>query len=616
SNTSFSLITDILESDDHESPNEGIYRIFASGVLGKKQVGVGIWKQGVFHTMWHVTRGSVLSINGRRFQPEWASVRDDLISYNGPWRLPAKWEGGEVQLHGYTPDGKVQVTQLLPGRMVTDGGEELGLIPIDHPPGTSGSPIITKDGHVVGLYGNGVVHGETYCSSIAQANVPAETEPEVLKTNWTSKGKLTVIDAHPGSGKTKKILPRLVDEAVGRKLRTLVLAPTRVVVKEMEQALRGKPVSFHSSAASKKVPGALVDVMCHATYVQRRMMPIPQKNYELVIMDEAHWTDPSSIAARGFLDSQRKENHLSLVLMTATPPGTDDPWPQSNAPINDNEKIIPEGDWKTGHDWITEFEGKTVWFVPSLKAGATIAKTLRGFGKSTAVLSSKTFSEVYPTLRDSKPDFILTTDISEMGANFDVDRVIDSRTTLKPIEVGNCVDISGERAVTPASAAQRRGRVGREEGRQAEYVYQGEVDPDDGDLVCWKEAQILLDNMEGRFKTASVFYEPEITKMPDTPGYFKLPVEKKKYFRHLISNCDFTPWLAWKVASETKGVEDRGWVSLGPKEHEIADHEGELIKFKSPSGRENILRPVWLDNRMIREKRDLEALIDYAKGKR
>nr|NP_776076.1 non-structural protein NS3 [Rio Bravo virus] len=601
------------------SIQDGVYRIMVSSLFGKKQVGVGIWTGNSFHTMWHVTRGAVLNICGRKIVPEWASITEDLISYNGGWRLFTRWDGTEVQVHAYTPDGKVTTTQLLPGSMKVEGGLELGLIPLDFPPGSSGSPIISSDGKIIGLYGNGVLHGDTYCSSIAQTEKKEEDvpQPKTLEGDgWLSKGKITVIDAHPGSGKTHRILPNLVKRAAERKMRTLVLAPTRVVIKEMESALKGMDISFHSSAVSTKTPGSLVDVMCHATFVNRKLIHTPQRNYEVIIMDEAHWTDPSSIAARGYITSQCEMKKCAVVLMTATPPGVDDPWANSNEKIADVEKMIPDEPWKQGYEWITDFEGRTAWFVPSYNAAQGISKALRERGKKVLILTSKTFHDNYPKIQSEKPDFILTTDISEMGANLDVDRVIDPRTTLKPMEKGNIVEVSGEISITPASAAQRRGRVGRVKGKKAEYIYQGTTEMDDSDLICWKEAQMLLDNMDSRQRATCQFYEPEQDKMTEIPGYYRLTEEKRKVFRHLLTQCDFTPWLAWNVAQNTKGIEDRGWLNIGPNQHLVSDENGDPIKYTTPSGRERQLQPVWLDNRMVKEKRDLVSLLEYAQMRR
>nr|7V4Q_A Chain A, Serine protease NS3 [Kyasanur Forest disease virus]7V4R_A Chain A, Serine protease NS3 [Kyasanur Forest disease virus] len=439
----------------------------------------------------------------------------------------------------------------------------------------------------------------------------------VQGTGWMSKGQITVLDMHPGSGKTHRVLPELVRQCADRGMRTLVLAPTRVVLKEMERALAGKKVRFHSPAVEgQTTAGAIVDVMCHATYVHRRLLPQGRQNWEVAIMDEAHWTDPHSIAARGHLYSLAKENRCALVLMTATPPGRGDPFPESNGAIMSEERAIPDGEWREGFDWITEYEGRTAWFVPSISKGGAVARTLRQRGKSVICLNSKTFEKDYLRVREEKPDFVVTTDISEMGANLDVSRVIDGRTNIKPEEVDGKVELTGTRKVTTASAAQRRGRVGRTSGRTDEYIYSGQCDDDDTSLVQWKEAQILLDNITTLRGPVATFYGPEQVKMPEVAGHYRLNEEKRKHFRHLMTQCDFTPWLAWHVATNTSNVLDRSWTWQGPEENAIDGADGDLVRFKTPGGSERVLQPVWKDCRMFREGRDVKDFILYASGRR
>nr|ADQ00968.1 polyprotein [Tick-borne encephalitis virus] len=600
---------------------DGVYRIFSPGLFwGQNQVGVGYGSKGVLHTMWHVTRGAALSIDDAVAGTYWADVREDVVCYGGAWSLEEKWKGETVQVHAFPPGKAHEVHQCQPGELILDTGRKLGAIPIDLVKGTSGSPILNAQGVVVGLYGNGLKTNETYVSSIAQGEAE-KSRPNlpqaVVGTGWTSKGQITVLDMHPGSGKTHRVLPELIRQCIDRRLRTLVLAPTRVVLKEMERALNGKRVRFHSPAVSdQQAGGAIVDVMCHATYVNRRLLPQGRQNWEVAIMDEAHWTDPHSIAARGHLYTLAKENKCALVLMTATPPGKSEPFPESNGAITSEERQIPDGEWRDGFDWITEYEGRTAWFVPSIAKGGAIARTLRQKGKSVICLNSKTFEKDYSRVRDEKPDFVVTTDISEMGANLDVSRVIDGRTNIKPEEVDGKVELTGTRRVTTASAAQRRGRVGRQDGRTDEYIYSGQCDDDDSGLVQWKEAQILLDNITTLRGPVATFYGPEQDKMPEVAGHFRLTEEKRKHFRHLLTHCDFTPWLAWHVAANVSSVTDRSWTWEGPEANAVDEASGDLVTFRSPNGAERTLRPVWKDARMFKEGRDIKEFVAYASGRR
>nr|YP_009345035.1 polyprotein [Kadam virus]ABB90670.1 polyprotein [Kadam virus] len=599
----------------------GVYRIYRPGILwGRQQIGVGYGLNNVFHTMWHITRGAAISVNGRVAGMSWGDIREDVVSYGGKWALDSKWNGEKVQVHALPPRGPREIHQIQPGRVKLTDGTETGSIALDIPQGSSGSPIINQQGQVLGLYGNGLRYGGDYISIISQGsperepdNLPAALEGE----RWYRKGEITEVNMYPGSGKTHRVLPKLVETCIQRRMRALVLAPTRVVLKEMERALGGKKVRFHSPAVTNgDVNGAIVDVMCHATYVQRKLLPTWRTNWEVAIMDEGHWTDPNSIAARGHLSSLAKENRCAFVLMTATPPGTTDPFPESRGTIQNEMKVIPSSDWGETGEWITSYEGRTAWFVPTIRQGGVIAAALRKRGKTVICLNSKSFEKEYPRVLEEKPDFVVTTDISEMGANLDVTRVIDDRTNVKPEEVDGGVDIVGTRRVTTASAAQRRGRVGRKENSNDWYIYSGECDDDDSSLVQWSEAQMLLDNITSYRGPMSTFYGPEQDKMHYEPGHYRLPEEKRKHFRHLMTQCDFTPWLAWHVAQGTRGIQDREWTWSGPPRNIVEGQDGNPIEFQTPNGMRRRLCPVWSDVRMWREGRDLVDFLRYAESRK
>nr|7M1V_A Chain A, Core protein [Zika virus]7M1V_B Chain B, Core protein [Zika virus] len=136
---------------------DGVYRVMTRRTSGSTQVGVGVMQEGVFHTMWHVTKGSALRSGEGRLDPYWGDVKQDLVSYSGPWKLDACWDGhSEVQLLAVPPGERARNIQTLPGIFKTKDGD-IGAVALDYPAGTSGSPILDKSGRVIGLYGNGVV---------------------------------------------------------------------------------------------------------------------------------------------------------------------------------------------------------------------------------------------------------------------------------------------------------------------------------------------------------------------------------------------------------------------------------------------------------------------------
>lgn len=77
-----------LENSFGELPN-GVYRIIVNSMLENRQRGIGVAKNGVFHTLMHVTRGEPLSWRGKNVIPHSGSALRDVISYGGSWQLDA-----------------------------------------------------------------------------------------------------------------------------------------------------------------------------------------------------------------------------------------------------------------------------------------------------------------------------------------------------------------------------------------------------------------------------------------------------------------------------------------------------------------------------------------------
>nr|AUS91146.1 polyprotein [Barkedji virus]AUS91147.1 polyprotein [Barkedji virus] len=602
---------------------DGVYRIIRTAWFGRSQAGVGVMKDKVFHAMWHCTLGSSVVIDGERMNPAWASVRDDLICYGGSWKLGATWDGtSEVQLLAVPPGGPAENVQTLPGIFNIDG-ESKGAVCLTYPRGTSGSPVINSKGEVIGLYGNGIVLGENFVSVISQADEKDVDSSEYdVDDDMFRKGKLTVLDMHPGSGKTRKVLPKILEIAAGRRLRTLVLAPTRVVAAEMAAALKNLPIRYCTSAVQGTHNGKeVIDLMCHATYTHRLLNPSRPVNYELIIMDEAHFLDAASIAARGVIATMVEMKAVAAVFMTATPPGRNDPYPPSNSPIQDTEEMIPSKAWSKGYEWIVEHGGKTVWFVPSVRTGFELGNCLAKLGKKVIHLNRKTFDESYSKAKNSEWDFIMTTDISEMGANFNADRVIDTRDSYKPVlkcEGGEeRVVLEGPMPISAASAAQRRGRVGRrKECSGDQYVFTGRTSEDNADHVTWTEARIIMDNINVRGGLLANFYGPEQEKCVAATGEYRLRDLERKVFLELVKVADLPVWLAYQVARNKIAYREREWCFDGPATNAIVEATGETIEITRLRGGTRKLQPRWLDARTYSDASALAAFKLFAEGRR
>nr|UBB38803.1 polyprotein [Stratford virus] len=597
---------------------DGVYRVFSRRLFGESQIGAGVMFKGTFHTMWHVTRGAVIKSGDGVLEPVWADVRRDLIAYGGHWKLTERWDGvEEVQLIALEPGKKVRHIQTKPGIFKTAEGE-IGAVDLDCPAGTSGSPIVNKNGDVIGLYGNGVlVKGDRYVSAISQKSEAVEGETEEMEDRWFKKRELTVLDLHPGAGKTHRVLPQLVREAVKRRLRTVILSPTRVVAAEMYEALKGEPVRYMTPAVQSERTGTeIIDLMCHSTFTMKLLQGVRVPNYNLYIMDEAHFMDPASVAARGYIETRVSLGDAGAIFMTATPPGMSEPFPPSNAPIMDEEMRIPDKAWNAGYEWITEFQGKTVWFVHSIKQGAELGTCLQKAGKKVIYLNRKSFESEYPRCKKEDWDFVITTDISEMGANFKADRVIDPRKTVKPILMDGRVSMQGPIAISPASAAQRRGRIGRNPEKLGDvYAFSGNVSSDNEEHVSWIEARMLLDNIHVQGGVVAQLYTPEREKCECYEGEFKLKTTQRKIFSELIRTGDLPVWLAYQVASSNMEYHDRKWCFDGPNEHLLLENNQE-VEVWTKQGQRKVLKPRWLDGRITSDHLNLKSFKEFAAGKR
>ncbi|ABD64515.1 polyprotein, partial [Ngoye virus] len=423
-----------------------------------------------------------------------------------------------------------------------------------------------------------------YVSAISTADPTDTSILDWLAENgatWTKAGSVKIVQAAPGSGKTRILLPRMIAELRAKRKRTLVLAPTRVVLDEMCQALKGVSKSVTTRGELKESGDGLITLMCHATFSHLMLTPMARKNFEVVIMDEAHFLDPGSIAARAYWEGMAKMGMAAFVMMSATPPGEHlQAFPPAVGTINDRTEHIPT-DWNTGHEWITDYEGRTAWFVPSAAAGARLAQVLIRHGKRVLCLSRTNFEKVYPQVRRGEFDFVLTTDIAEMGANLSVTRVIDPRLTRKPLARGDGIVMSGSIHVPTASAVQRRGRVGRAPHAVGEYVYQNQPDDDIREWACWTEAQMLLDNFQTTRSVAVGFCAAEAKYQPEAVGYFRLRNDRREEFVRFLDVRGMTTWAAWKFADAGMKARDRRWALEGPSTNILWGSDGQPVMIRA-----------------------------------
>ncbi|BCI56825.1 polyprotein [Ochlerotatus scapularis flavivirus] len=519
--------------------NEGVYRVKARGLAFDKQLGVGVVQQAVFHTLWHITHGDVVHWRGVPVKAHSGSVIKDVITYGGPWNLKDPGFCSEVEIMACGPDGTVEHHRHETTQITLDGTKSM-VVSADYGHGSSGSPFFI-DGEIVGLYGYGFKLNGLYRSIVSvyeqDPNEISREEPWAIPDTSTR----CFIDWHPGKGKTRKVIVETALENARKNLRTLILTPTRVVTEEVIKALGETKFVIGTSVA--RCGKQLVTVCCHATFTDHVLSRgLGNIKVHTIMMDECHFLDPRSIAARGILDHLNVPANagVNIVYLSATPPGHP-PSTGSNFEIVEEDMDFPK---HLNGEWVEKQrrhrnKNRVIMFVPS----QDLAQRLADSSLDAVALHRDNFDTNHARALAPETKLIYSTDISEMGANYDVDMVIDTRKVIKPVIQGEEDVTLRTESVTMSSMIQRKGRTGRRACGTYLYPSRSEVCEEPHGWACWMEAQMILDQL-------GMVLMAEEAQFGQPPGTYKLIGPNRERFLHLLSRESVPVWLAWKWADQ------------------------------------------------------------------
>ncbi|XP_021703881.1 uncharacterized protein LOC110677205 [Aedes aegypti] len=370
--------------------------------------------------------------------------------------------------------------------------------------GSSGSPFYLE-GEPVGLYGYGFQYNGKY-HSIVTTYEQDPSQVHLPGIDLTSTVQRTFIDWHPGKGKTRKYIVEETLKNVELKRHTLILTPTRVVMEEVRKAFGETEFKIGTNVAYCK--NNAVTIACHATFMDFvKSRGVGQIKVHTIMMDECHFLDPMSIAARGVMDYLNIPSNagINVVYLSATPPGQA-PSVGSNYTIR--EYAAPSTR-KLSSEWFESIvrqhgAGKTIAFVPSQDQSERFADSSAG----AVSLHRDNFEENYAKALDPETKIIYSTEISEMGANYNVDLVIDLRTAVKPVIQSEDEVILRKQPITTSSMVQRRGRTGQNAPGTYVYPVDAATKEDPYDWVCWLEAQMVLDQLSRMWRTEAHASQP------------------------------------------------------------------------------------------------------------
>nr|DAZ87825.1 TPA_asm: hypothetical protein [Candiflavili virus] len=459
----FSWLRLYMPENERVSLNEGdIYAISSKFFLGYyKIIGHGFYWRGGFYTCEHVINNRQLCMNNTEMVQAFSDPHSDIAVYGKPrgdFPFPSTVT---VDTYKCAIDGDYE---LVEADVLEDNCLEMGKVE----PGSSGLPIVevTSTGPVpIGMIMSEGVNPK-YTVMTSTSNTPDTTVVAGgTRVQW--------VIAHCGSGKTRTRIPdyvRAQQRDHPQNSQVYIAGPTRVVAHEITEGLIGQGFIVHRGyrgSGETTTVRSNINVFCHETLLKKL---INEKTLGgLFVVDEAHFQNAATIALQKLLLSRSaKSPAFKTVFLTATGPYSKDE--TTNCPV---ERMI--GGERDGMEWLrTHKDEKAIWFVRSA-ARATIVKDkihdMDGMADYQVVMVSR-MDPKFKEARDLETGLIITTEISECGANFNPDFCYDEGEKCVPIWDGdqNVVTMHTE-TITQASMIQRRGRVGRR--RRGTYMSPG-----------------------------------------------------------------------------------------------------------------------------------------------
>lgn len=487
---------------------EGVYRIVERIFGFTIYRGAAYAKGGTIHSRLHVTGYRNLWLGDQEIKPSFVSEVADYVAWGSPPVVEPIREDDQVLVALLHPERDVVIPYLSVSSRI---GNEAVYQLIKTSPGTSGSPVFvkrqTEDGDVylfAGCAGRNIEKDLTHQYEV-QTHLPVATveyEPAVIR------GSVMQIFSHPGAGKTRST-PEYVRQLLTTSDRVYLAGPTRVVANEMMEALRDmKNVGCMIKGKPRPEKGARVIVTTHQTLLRylltTRMLSERRVSY---IIDETHFENTGSKVLLSMLRKRAEQYDYKGTVMEMTATGynvAENKWEinsNSNYPIQDStyagslEAAVRTHMANRPSDriavFVPSYEGKRA------NSAKNLARKLLDMPQRLVVLSRATYASQQAEIKrkTQRGLIIITTSISECGANYDLDAVFDTCRQYRYVVTDKGV-VGQETPITQAQMVQRRGRVGRR--REGWYytpvsVHMEDLEPVDipGTVVELETATVL-----------------------------------------------------------------------------------------------------------------------------
>lgn len=489
---------------DFAGPN-GLYRVYRNGYFSPRcAVGTAYSHEGVLQSRLHVV-GNVpkpVSYSGREVGAFFHNEHLDCISWGGAptYKTPRAGAKVVVELLPLRQDSTVVYTTTAER---TKSGDVLfkGLITQG---GVSGSPYFLAEMEYdskreemievlkfAGCIGENYKHDASTMMTAAGMKWQAEIihnggEMEASKAVHIAPGGSYQIISHPGSGKTRRVAAVATSDALAFCNNVILAGPTRVVANEMYRALRDSfdKVSLNIKGSQHVNRYAKVIITTHAallTMIHNNDTCIKQSSG--YIIDESHFANSRTMMLLTFLRNKFSKPDAKGMYLEMTATGFD---MQKQTPLMSDgtnfpvEEIPYDGEVeKCVIRVATANPGKRILvFCPKVSGKESVkalATTLARSSVSHKVI--QLYREVYNTRAAMASDMnayptgviILTTNLSECGANYNIDIVIDTCKQMRCMETSPGVYRMCTTPITLSQYIQRKGRTGRR--REGVYYY-------------------------------------------------------------------------------------------------------------------------------------------------
>nr|QFR36177.1 NS3-like [Jingmen tick virus] len=469
----------VLEDESPVHEAEGIYRVYEHIGPWSFLKGVATITGGSIVSSLHVTGNRAVWVEDRLYQPSVIQPTDDFIAWGRPPVIKPLKEDDEVVALALHPISNT----ILPLRSRTARIQGNTIYQLARTsPGVSGSPLFvvdtTEEGTttfaLAGTIGRSIRSGPNKQFEI-QSHLPLPTVPydTILKA-----GMVLQLFSHPGAGKTRA-MPEYVRQLMTWSNKVYVAGPTRVVAREMLESLQAtKWVCAMIKGLPRPHALARVVVTTHQTLLRYALTSGLLASRDIsYVLDETHVDSAHTKVLRALVHQSvsKEKSKAACIEMTAT--GRDEATGEQKVSMGSNYPITDRTYSTNVSTAVRDYAARNgpkriAVFVPGLtgRNGALqVAKNIRlTTHYTTVVLSRKTYDTNINSVFKTYPNglCIVTTSISECGANYDLDAVFDTcqqyHYLVTPTGTKGVITAS-----TQAQTCQRRGRVGRR--REGEY---------------------------------------------------------------------------------------------------------------------------------------------------